>query len=143
LSLPSKRAVFASVLHRLFESDPIAECITELPGLLKIEGAEWHGSHQRLDGHLRRGILVEALHWVRWRRCPARIVLIEGATRRRPQSSSGRSSASPGMAGPVKLSVASTLRSLARPRRQARVFWFSLSRPATPSLRYRCRQRSA
>ena len=33
-----ERAVFASVLHRLFESDPIAECITELPGLLKIEG---------------------------------------------------------------------------------------------------------
>jgi hypothetical protein len=32
-----ERAVFASVLHRLFESDPIAECITELPGLLKIE----------------------------------------------------------------------------------------------------------
>src|SRR5260370_830612 len=34
-----ERAVFASVLHRLFESDPIAECITELPGLLKIEGS--------------------------------------------------------------------------------------------------------
>ena len=33
-----ERAVFASVPHRLFESDPIAECITELPGLLKIEG---------------------------------------------------------------------------------------------------------
>ena len=34
-----ERAVFASVLHRLFESDPIAECITELPGLPKIEGS--------------------------------------------------------------------------------------------------------
>jgi hypothetical protein len=33
-----ERAVFASVLHLLFESDPIAECITELPGSLKIEG---------------------------------------------------------------------------------------------------------